>query len=311
MEPNDVRDPGAIFPSLSGDDPGDATALPPGTIPDQEPNSIVRGESLPLTPGPALVEGAAAPTPTQEAQIDAGAAARPPRKTVQDRINQLTRRYHETAEENSLLNQQIAELTQVVAGLQTKISSPRTPAPSPQADLLGGLGSGEPQPPATGAAPVDVANVVTQAIGAYDQKRRNDDAAVLRFRTQQNASFNEAATEFPELNDNRTTARRLFNDLFARSPLAQLPDGPYQVALQVRGIMADEAASARRPAAATVEQRKVQASITTPASTAIPDINRQNIRKEYDKVLAEVRAGKSDYETYRKFRYLQIALNNR
>lgn len=305
------RDPGPMFPTLNGQEDGDPAILPPGVVPESELSSPVRGETLSLTPGTPLVEGAPASPPATEAVVDAGAAQPKKGRSFQERINQLTRRYHESEEQNGALQTQIRELASLVSNLQNQIVSSRAPAPTPQADNLGGLLSGEEQgKPAAGAAPVDIAHVVTRAIGAYDQQRRLEDTATAQFRVAQEASFAEAVSEFPELGDNRTTPRRIFNDLFARSPLARLPDGPYQVALQVKGILADEARAAASRPTTDVAQRKVQASVTSPTTpAAIPDVNRLTIKKEYDKVLSEVKAGKNDYETYRRFRYLQAALN--
>jgi hypothetical protein len=274
---------------------------------------------VPADPVQHVLDGAAAPEGSQ----DLGVAAGRQRRTAQDRINQLTGRYRAAQEENGALTEQIGRLAQIVEqqNLQIQNISRGVGNSPPQASLgipgaVDALDSPSPVPVVNtpqSTGPLDVASIVSQAIASYDSKQRTAQAATDKLRNAHEQAFSAACEEFPELADGRTLARRTFNELFFNSPLRQLPDGPYQVALQVRGILADE--TRRAPSAPTtpVDVRKRQASVVVPQSspTDAPVASQQQLSKQYTDLMTRVRNGDSSFETHRALRYVRAAMQRK
>jgi len=110
-------------------------------------------------------------------------------------------------------------------------------------------------------------------------------------RAAQEESFVQAAEEWPELRRSDSGFRQKFNQLFDNSPLKALPDGPMQVAAQVRGILADE-----RRDSQVVAERKRAAGITSPNPQAVEPAAQvdglpKDVAVQYEQAKARMRAG--------------------
>lgn len=284
------------------------------------PPSIAHSQEL----SSARLEGADAPTAQEAERVaienlgPAPAAGRRPR-TAAERINQLVRQNHEKDNTVNELRAQMAELRNLVSTLPQQFAAraapQAAPAPAPQAqDPLGALlNGGAAQPPAPPALPVTpsldalgVARVVTQVLNDRDQQQRAviDQAASLRATHEE--SFARACEDLPALRDGRTQARQLFNQLFDRSPLKALPNGPEHVALQVRGLLADE--PRRQPA----PEARQQASLATPAAAPTVDIatgaQRSVVERELAKSYEEMRNGEAGVGLHKKITMLKTWL---
>jgi hypothetical protein len=110
------------------------------------------------------------------------------------------------------------------------------------------------------------------------------------------AAFADVLQEFPEFGDTNSAERRTFNEIWQNSSLRGDPDGPLQVAYQVRGVLADEVA--RR---ADQEPRKRAASVIKPgpvpqdSTTSAADVKRKNVSAEG---LRRIRLGSDDPQDY-------------
>jgi hypothetical protein len=310
---------GPIFPSLDGNTPGEQDTgtdisdqpLTPLSAPDM-PDAAGTGSAVSSVPG---VEGQQAPDDQTVAGADISApAARKPR-TAQDRIAQLTRRYRQEQDARTDLQAQLDELLRVAQSQQQEIAAIRAgrqaPAPRKQAneaaDALGLAGAGEPvDVPITLDA---VKNVVREVLGSHVAEERQRTSAVEQMRQAHMTSFKEAVEEMPELADERSQARQVFDELYRTSPISKLPDGPYQLALQVRGILADDA---RRGQVASPE-RKRQASVVSPSPSQsdIPDTGRTAAVREFQGLTAKIRAGDTEFSTYKRWRFLRDNLQRK
>lgn len=227
------------------------------------------GQHVSRPPDP-MKEGAPAPDQI-DAIADGGDLHPKKRRPLQERIDTLVRKRHEADEANAMLSAQIQELVRVNQTLQQQIAAnlrPGQPAPRRQAgdDLLGDLGSGPPNQPETGvgpALPLDLEGTIARSLRNYDNERRNEEAALARLQASQRQSFGVATEEYPDLGDPRSQAGKLFAQIWDSSPLRGDPNGPWQVALMVKGLMADETPS-REAQAGALEQRKRQVSVVAP-----------------------------------------------
>jgi hypothetical protein len=317
-------DPGTLFPSIDGDSPGTEPARADVTgqvLPDLAESSIAAGQSNSISHvdmlGGGQVEGA-----EPGKQLVAGGEIDPPAqrkggRTAADRIAQLTKKYRQEQDGRSQLEVQLSQLVSRLedqSKLITQLSS-RSPAAHGKPDNsagdpsgLGDLGGDAPK----NAPASDIAAVVQQALVNYDQQRQYAEAQKVAQTNMHIASFKEACEEFPELADARTSANRLFLQLYNTSPLRALPDAPYQIALQVRGILADEASNPRvNPA--EVDARKRGASIvpSRSLSTPTPEVagtQRVQLEKELGKINDQMKAGSQDPRLYIQWRKLRSAL---
>jgi hypothetical protein len=307
---------GTLFPSLDGTTPGEAesqediTGQPLESLNEGADNEYV--ENILNQPA---ADATGKPLPAGANVVDvAGAEIEKPKarrgRSVQDRFNILTRNLRGTQDENSELKAELSKLTELVMKQDQKFSA--TPAPRP-ASLPGEQSvfqsdpTGEGNSAAGGAATQpfsldDVRSAVREEISTYDKQLRDANAAQAELTTQQEESLQLALQEFPELADQRSRAHQVYRELYLKSSLRTLPDAPYQIALQVRGMLADEATNS----AATVERKK-QAGVVTPQPTNTGAVagggaNVNALKKEMSVLAAEMKQGNNDYRVYRRWR---------
>ncbi len=260
--------PDSLFPSYDGSTPGDnpETSVDITDIP-LEP---LFAESSSLSePGASQVTEFEPPEPVQAAPAAApgaagafGQAGNDPGARgsgLQSRIDKLTRARYDSERQNNQLNEQIAALSQGLMAANARIAQLTAPRPAPgsSSGLFDTVGS-QPgiTPPAFDEARIgDLMDRRLQPVVQMFQ----DQAQGQNLRMEQERSFNEAAREYPDLARADSEMRQVFNKLFDGSPLKGMPDAPYQVALQSRGLLAD----VRRERQATVT-RKTAAGVQVP-----------------------------------------------
>lgn len=239
------------------------------------------------------------------------------RRSAEDRIKSLIGQREEARSERDVLAEQMAAMQQQLAqqqqlmltALQQGRQAPQ--APAPQNDPLGFADRSNPfaaaeqqaeaanQPASAPTYNPDiaalVANAVKEQVAPLLETQRSQAQASALIQAH-NASFEKAAEDFPELKDPSSTFRQQFNRLYDASPLSGLPNAPEHIALQVRGILADERADNQRQSA-----RKRGAAVHTP-SPSLPQeaaaTNANALRQQYDQIMARMRAGDRDPRLY-------------
>lgn len=326
--PNREGGPGTLFPEMGENgSPGDAekgsdiTGLILKDLDEPEggeygDSDVSRGSNLSSVPGGGEDPYAA---PTNDGVQVAGGEIEPPqsrsRRSARDRISQLTKKYRQEQDARGQLELQLGELVQTLRAQSEELralrSSPHSARPNAQqapADELGlgTVGGDAPNyTPNQSFSANDIAGIVDKAIAKHMDGWRQASDAQNRLKVAHDQSFREAADEFPELADARTKAHKLFMELYNQSPLRQLEDAPYQIALQVRGILADEARDPRSKQNA--EARKVQASVVPVASQ--PPISQGQaqlgaMEKRIKEVSHEMQMGNPDPRLYIEWRKL-------
>jgi hypothetical protein len=300
---------GTVFPGLDGT-PGDrdggaditGQVLPPLT-PEYE-DAAGTGSNVSIVPG--------GPEPAGDAPTVAGGQIEAPTgrraRSAQDRIAQLTKQYRQEQRARGDIEGQLSEALSILRAQGEQLNelrAGRAPAPrqaaNEAADALG-LGS---TPSETGGQSITLDSIdrlLQSRFSDYEARAQQRNTEIEQMRQSHEAAFKEASEEMPELLDNRSAARRVFDQLYAVSPLRTLPDGPYQIALQVQGILAAESrGGGQNP------QRKLQAGVVAPAAgpTDIPDSQRANARKEFEKLTQLRRGGNEDFQVYKKWRQLR------
>jgi hypothetical protein len=264
-----MPDPGTVFQSLDGDSPGseapgeDISGIPLQPMsegpPDYANQSNSQYSSVPGSQEPAhAVEESGSVPSDSEAQPQGSRN----RRTAAERISQLTRRRREAEGEASQLRAQVQDLS-------TRLQE--------QSRLLGEIRR----------VPQGEIRRVPQGDSApYDGGAEGLPAP----------AGDIEGTIFPEFGDTNSAERRTFNEIWRNSSLRGDPDGPLQVAYQVRGVLADEVA--RR---ADQEPRKRAASVIKPgpvpqdSTTSAADVKRKNVSAEG---LRRIRLGSDDPQDY-------------
>lgn len=263
--PNDT-----LFPSIDGASPGDnkETVMSLDDTPILEPlfpqSDVGSAPSQVQDFDPATVEAVDAPV--------APAPAEPTRrKSVQDRIDRLTKRNHEVKSQNDALAQQLAALAQQNQMLFAQLVNQRAPvgapAAAPSADPFAGGETGAAQTPALDLRR-QIAEAVRGEVAPISESLRNiHQSNAIRQAHEQ--SFSEAAEDYPELRDNSSEFRRVFNDLYDGAPaeVKRLPNAPMHLALQARGILAD---ARRAEQTTTAKKRAATVHVPTPTATDEP-----------------------------------------
>lgn len=310
---------GTVFPSIRGGSPGDQD--PGQNLGDYPFGAPLHGEdSLPISGvaqsgivSPAEVQAAEEPLPDSGAMVLEGAAAAIPpggqsvsgrKRSAEERIHQLTAKWRSSQTENTVLNQQVAQLSQLIQNMQAQQNSP-SPAPRP-------YGSGEASPsdnPFASAgqpsAPVQHATDLRRIVQESVAPLANQVTGLLeaqRQRALQEASFARAVADFPDIGKPGTEANAHFRDLMQNHALGTLDDGPEQVAVFVRGILA----GARRDSQ-IASQRKVQAGVQVPTPSpsdeiAIGPSRGQQIVDLHKQAAQNYRTGDRSFETYKALR---------
>lgn len=304
--------PGSVFPGLYDDTPGDqipaqdisGVPLEPLISPD-DPLAAGTGSSLSSVPEGAAEAGDA---PEQIAGGDIPAPTQRKPRTAADRIAQLTKQYrHEQRargdtearleETLAILRQQGEELKQLRVGR----AQPRQAAQ----EAADALGLGAPGAIEGQAAPVTadtIRGIVSETFQQYEARRAQQDHEIRQMQASHETAFKEAAEEMPELLDTRSQARAYFDELYRTSPLKTLPDGPYQIALQVRGLLADDS---RRSAA---PERKLQAGVVVPAGAPVDANTSAGLRREYARLTDLRKKGNEDFQVYKRWRAVRDQL---
>jgi hypothetical protein len=297
--------PQTLFPSLDGTEPGSAERVQNVTdtpiLPDLNPR-------VGLSSVPPGVE------PAPEAETAAAPAAEPQgkRRSLQERIDQLTRKRREAEEENSVLLRKIDDLTSMIANHQNiPRNQPARPARADDSglgDLGAVVGTDAGKDAASAPGLPDVQGIVQQTIESYDRRRRQEEAAIGSLQRAQSEAMQAVVEEWPEFADGRTNASKLFIKLYESSPLKGHPQAPYHIALQVRGLLADEAARTK-----PTEERKRLASVIvpTPAAADAPAVPAETLRKEYSRLQNLMQQGDSSFDTFRRFRHVRSALQQK
>lgn len=284
------------------------------------PPSIAHSQELSVS----RLEGQEAPVAGQNGQLVAAdnlgvqPAGGPRRRSAQERISQLIGKNHAMDAENQELRGQLAVMNSQLSALTQQLTAPRQPvygqppvaaaqAVDPLGNLLnsgGGL-TAPATPPAQSVAPalsaLDVTRIVNEALTQQAQQQRAEFARTAALQMARERSFALACEEFPALRDGRTQARQTFNRLFDNSPLRDHPDGPYHVAMQVRGVLADEVA--RNQPAPQDRQALNLAPIPAQPSTSPVDISisqRGAIERDQAAAYAEMRAGDSSAALHKR-----------
>lgn len=301
-----------LFPALDGSSPGEAprtqditgTVLPASNEPNGRP--ALGGSSLSMVPEHLQSRPAAdAPAiPEVEVGVDGGPPGARRGRSAQDRIATLTKNWRQEQEGNAQLNNQLAQVLSLVQNQAAELSnlkSNRASAPANSGSSPFGAGSEA----ANSNAPISldaIHGVVREAIGSYDRELRQAQVGQLKLQQAHENSFSDAVVEFPELGDQRTSARQTFNKLFANSPLRALPDAPYQIALQVRGILADEA----RTASAKADQKRLASPMApSPSGNDVPGYEAAADSKRLAQLGLEIKKGNSDYAVFREWKALR------
>lgn len=244
-----------------------------GVVRDSQSPRITSGSAI-LTPSSqsqdAPTQGDSEPLP--EPQTEGGV-----RKTgLQSRIDRLVRQKHQTASERDALKDEVSGLRQQLAGLQSALASATVRAPAASSRLGGDDGepSGVPAFLAApkrdgGAGASDISGLIREeiqkAISPLVQRNAMEEK-IAKLREAHEASFVEAAEIFPDLRDQKSELRQVFNSLYdSRTDIAQLPDAPMLLAHMARGAVADQRRAEQR-----VAERKRGAALHVPQPVADP-----------------------------------------
>lgn len=323
------RPASTVFEPIDGG-PADGTSQPniaeDFTVPRPEGLDDTPFDDLPDAPGQATQPQAEPPSEDVDQSRPATVPREPKmpgrKRTASERIRELIGQRNEardeanaTAEQLALMREQIAQSHQMIAALAQQRTAPvQQPSQSPAFMSQEDFNPGTPapaqgQPPDVQAA---IRAALQQELGPLLQEARQRTAAEAAQRqllAEHNASFERAAEDYPELRDLNSVFRKQFNELYANSPLSQLPNAPEQLALQVRGLLADERAGQRQ-----VATRKRGAAVMSPQSTAVDELAGEDVnslRQALDPLLRKLRQGDASLETYTKVRMLRQAINQK
>lgn len=258
--PNDT-----FYPALDGSSPGDNKEV----VQDLGDTPLLE----PLFPqseygvSPSQIEGFDPAAPPAES---APPAEPPRRKSVQERIDRLTKRNHEAKNSNDVLSQQLAALAQQNQMLFSQLMQSRAPQGAPASAPTDPYGSADPGLQSSGTVDIrrQIADAVRGEVAPISQSLR-DLHTGNAIRQAHEQSFVEAAGDYPELRDARSEFRKVFNDLYDAAPvqIKQLPDAPMHFALQARGILADAKTSETTK---TAQKRAANIHVPTPTATDEP-----------------------------------------
>lgn len=305
-----------IFAPLDGGPPSEfAENASDVTVPGPELGKEDADEYIVPGPQPPVPEAADQTLPTDRPEaLEPKTQQLPAKKrTASERIRALVGERNEAREENTLLQQQVALMSQQLQQTQQLIAQLAANRPQPQVPAAPGGEQFYGEAPQPQAAPgLDINSTVHQAVAkalepvlsAARQRTQFDE-----LRSAHEASFAAAAEDYPELRDPNSVFRQTWNQLYADSPLLQHPRAPEYIALQARGLLADEQATTR-----ATSVRKRQAAVTAPQTEGPSEIVSADFaaaKRAYANVMGQIRRGDSTFQTYRKARMLQQYLNQK
>lgn len=311
-----------LFPSLTGGSPGDnpdlgqsldetpvlppLTPPPPENFPEAKDVSVAQAEAAFSQQGGA--EDSNVVTAPSGGVPPEGYSASSRKRSAEARIAQLTARYRTTQDQNSVLANELHRLRETIATMQAGGVQPagqRHPgnAPPQAPDLPI---SADPTGSASTNRGVDL-GAVEAAIARHikpltDRITQTDEA--LQRKTEHEQSWSAAVADFPELQQ-PGDANALFNELYRTHPLRLLPDGPEQIAVMVKGILAD---SRREQAAAA--HRKIGAAVHIPSvspTDVLPRAQEERIGEAIRQSADKLRRGDNSFDTYRALRLATAA----
>lgn len=316
--------PGTLFPAIDGGgEPGDNPDIqsditdlplePMSSLPEGAEPGFEGGDGLPALPGSEIAGGgqhrfleeggqAFEQAPVQQpAEVQLPTGEQPRRKrSAEERIRKLVGRYHQKADENAVLREEIGNLSNQMAQLQKAVLSGAVPTQPSNGLMTNPLGN-------TPGAEPDLEQRITQRVEALLApivQTVTNNSRQAQLNSAHGESVAEAIEDFPDLADPKSKFAQQFRQLFAQSPLRELADGPYQVAMQVRGILADEKAQER-----TVAARKRAAVVHTP----VPQIPEQSAavgpstqeKQAYASAMQKFRSGTYEFSDYKTIRVLR------
>lgn len=244
------------------------------------------------------------------------------RRSAAERIAQLTRKFRDEEEQRGVAEQMLENQSRQIMALQQQISrighSPiqgvpaNHGAPRPSAsDLFGDADPTEQTPtiPHQGVPASltreDIRSVLREVVTEQNLEHQKQLADQQRLLQAHEEAFGVAAEDFPELADQNSTARRLFNELYQKSPIKNLPDAPLQIAYQVRGILADQ----RSPRSTDQAKRQMAGIVPTPTGAAeIGESQIAQAKKRVGQLQEAIRNGDTSFNTYRELRQLRQQL---
>lgn len=262
------------------------------------------GEAAPL-------DGSTAPAPRT---LDEEQGQQPaPAPQPQDSFQSLRRRVDKlfaqkkAAEEGSAAERARADALEArLRELESQLATPRQaptygwpqPAPAPVTD--GGFNPyGAPPPPPPTAPAFDprlIAGIVNQAVTPLVQRVQmwEDREAIAN---QHEQSWEEAAGEFPEIEQPNSELRRLAEQLLRRDPeMARSANGPFRATLMARGLLAD-----RQPDRAQAKRMVGTASAAGPGDGKTLDMLKTEYRQLLDK-------GVTTFQGYRRLKELRAQM---
>lgn len=315
---------GTLFPAIDGGgDPGDNPDIqsditdlplePMSSLPEGAEPGFEGGDGLPALPGSEIAGGGqhrfleeggqafdtpAAPAQPADVQLPTGERAGR-KRSAEERIRKLVGRYHQKTDENAVLREEIGTLSSQMTQLQKAILSGAVPAQPSQ-----GLMS---NPNVTPGSEPDLETRIAQRVEAAlapIMQTVTNNSRQAQLNAAHGESVAEAIEDFPDLADPKSKFAQQFRQLFTQSPLRELADGPYQVAMQVRGILADEKANER-----AVASRKRAAVVHTPT----PQIPEQvasagpsaQEKSAYASAMQKFRSGTYEFSDYKTIRVLR------
>lgn len=300
-----------LFPSLTGASPGDN----PETGQSLDDNPVLPPLSAPRENFPDASDVSVAQADPgyspQEQAPEAAPVADPAsgqrKRSAESRIAQLTARYRTTQDTNAQLTSELHRIREQLTAMQANAHAPQSQRPSgnasPQApDFLSAGVEGTAQ----AGRGVDLGSIeaaIARHVGPLADRINRTDAELQR-KTAHERSWASAVADYPELAQ-PGEANEVFNHLYREHPLRLLPDAPEQIAVMVRGIVAD---SRREQAAAAV--RKIGAAVHVPSvspTDVLPRAQEERIGAVIQDSAARMRGGDKSFDTYRAMRLAAAA----
>ncbi len=266
------------------------------------------GEAAPL-------DGSSAPAPqTLEAEAAQQSAPPPPPaesfSSLRRRIDKLFAQ-KKAAEEGSAAERARADALEArLHELENQLHAQRqapppygyaqpAPAPAPAGGGFDPYGAPPPPPPPPPAFdPRLIAGIVSQAVAPFAQRMQAWEEREALVNAHE-ASWEEVASEFPEIEQPNSELRRLAEQLLRRDPeMARSTNGPYRATLIARGLLAD-----RHPDRSQVKRMAGTAGSAGPGDGRTLD----SLKTEYRQMLNK---GVTTFDGYRRLKALKARIRD-